>query len=116
MFDENLSGSVMRDLLAWIVPPPVFDNVRSKYQQGIWDEVWIPQVAEEGGWTVISLDLAKYKNQGGPLPALCLENDVTCVLMSGAINQRRNSYRTAILCHLWSHIEQIAAGPAGLRY
>lgn len=60
------------------------------------DESWISTISEEG-WIVITADRGKHSRVGEKLPELCLDYQITHVLMSKSINQMSNYHRVAAI-------------------
>jgi hypothetical protein len=95
---------------------PVYQHLKDIFEQGSPDEVWLPQLAQDKNWVVITMDVGKDKAQRGHLPSLCLELGLTHILLSPGINRRNNAFRFELLCKLWPAIMKAAEGPRGLRY
>ena len=59
LFDNNLPPSLARGISALSSREPDVEAVvslREKFEPGALDEVWLPALAAEGGWVVISID------------------------------------------------------------
>ena len=94
----------------------VFDHTKLKYHQGIEDQDWIPKIAEEGGWVVISPDKGKHSRVEERLPALCLEYGITHLLLSAKVHDKSAEEKIKAVCDLWVQIEALADLANGSRY
>jgi hypothetical protein len=121
LFDECISQPAMDKLKKLVSGEPHFEHLCSRFTSGIADNEWIPQLAQEGGWTVITADRARRgSQQGGKLPSLCDQFGITHVLISSTLHQRKSDEKVAALVLVWPEILQLSNDPAGteavLRY
>jgi hypothetical protein len=86
-----------------------------EYRQDRCDSVWLPNLAAEGGWTVISKDGGQHsKSSGKPsLPELCIEYGVTCVAFTGGLGNARAVDHQEALNEVMANIEPIYQAPKG---
>jgi hypothetical protein len=61
----------------------IVEHLFTYFKIGTPDDVWIPKIAEEEGWVIITADSGK--KRGPKLPELCVEYEITHVLMSPSI-------------------------------
>ena len=97
MFDECL-GEPMMEKLRQIVPGTRhFAHVVSYFRRGVTDDVWIPELAKEGGWVIVSGDRGRGSAKGGKLPLLCMQYKITHVLLSATLQNKKAHERLAAL-------------------
>ena len=116
MFDECLGEPMMVNLKALVPGDCHFEHVVKHYKSGTKDNVWISQLAKEGGWVVISGDRAKIGRQGGKLPQLCEQHHITHILLSKTFHDKKNHEKLAALALLWPEICQVFSEPPGTRF
>ena len=58
-----------------------------KYSRGVKDRVWIPEIAEEGGWIVVSMDPGQHSRKSERLPIICRAFRVTHVTLSAGLEK-----------------------------
>ena len=104
----------LRDILPG--EPPEFAHVCDFFKQGTPDNVWVPKIASEGRWIVISSDGAKKANKGGKLPDLCLAYKVTHVILSPTLHKKTAGEKVSALGFIWGQIENLDKEPAGTRF
>jgi len=69
---------------------PEIKHILEDQGQGVWDDEWIPRIADEG-WIIISQDRGKKgRSKGAPLPELCLSFGITHVLLSRRVTTRKS--------------------------
>ncbi|MBP3954006.1 hypothetical protein J8F10_01670 [Gemmata sp. G18] len=87
------------------------------FSQGIKDGDWIPQLAAEGGWVVISSDGAKQSGRGDKLPDLCRAFGITHIVLSPSLHSKRASEKSGAIANLWTQIESaVSAAVPGTRF
>lgn len=120
LFDECLGEPMMKKLQEMVSGSPHFKHLREIFEQKTPDSEWIPEIAREGGWVVITSDNAKRSNRGGKLPRLCKEHKVTHILFSPALHSKRADEKLAALVLMWAQIAEVHKEPPGtgfkLRY
>lgn len=84
---------------------------------GMYDEIWVPQIAKEG-WIVVTADRGKKGGlkKGEKLPRLCLMYSVTHVIMSSTIHHQKVFNKVRSFVAVWDEIVRIANEPRGGRY
>jgi hypothetical protein len=116
LFDECLSGPSVEELRGLIPDCPEFDHIPRKFRQGELDSEWVPSIAREGRWIVITADAGRKPSKGGKLPALCRDCKVTHILLSASIHALSTAEKQAIILSAWSQIARLGEAPAGARY
>lgn len=107
---------MMEELQKLVPGTPQFAHISDFFQQGTPDNVWIPQVAQEG-WIVVSTDRGRNRpTYGGKLPVLCQESKITHILFSPKLHHCRAHEKVAALAMVWKEIEAIADAPPGSRF
>ena len=103
--------------LKGLVPnDPEFRHVCDFFQQGTYDSVWIPQIASEEGWIVITSDGGRNPSKGGKLPELCREHKITHVILSPTLHNKTAADKVAALLLVWNEIELLQKVPPGSRF
>lgn len=120
IFDENFGAPHIERLKQYIAGQPRLDatvlHALSFQQQGVWDENWIPQKAQEG-WIIISHDRGKQGwKKGEPLPRVCIRHRVTHVLLSGSAAKRTMTDKIQIVLSVWPQILTLHSEPRGSRF
>ena len=67
-------------------------HLLDEYRQSRCDSVWLPNLAKEGGWIVVSKDRGQHPKSGGKpsLPELCIEYRVTCIAFTGGLSNAKS--------------------------
>jgi hypothetical protein len=103
--------------LAKIVPGTIeFAHLTDRFERGELDSVWVPLIAQQGRWIVITADNAKKNNKGGKLPRLCSEFKVTHVLLSGALHQKTTAEKRDAILLMWGRIAKLDGETPGTRF
>jgi hypothetical protein len=74
-------------------------HLLDEYRENRCDSVWLPNLAQQGGWIVISKDRGRHsKAKGKPsLPELCAQYGVTCVAFTGKLgNAKATEHQEAL--------------------
>ncbi len=128
LFDENfgkpLVGEIER-LLSFAEPEEQaevkhvldFQSQIGLESQGIWDDVWIPQIVKEG-WIVIAADRGKKGlKKGQKLPRLCVQYGVTHFLIGPAVHRRKRFCKLLTVLSVWHELLALAReSPRGSRF
>ena len=116
LFDECLGKPSVAQLQASLRSTPNCAHLCDFFASGTLDNDWIPQIATEGGWIVITSDAGRKTNKGGKLPRLCKEFGITHVILTAALHRKPAAEKVAALVLAWDRIEALAAEPAGSRF
>ncbi len=84
-----------------------------KFAPGVKDPVWIPQIAREEGWIVISGDRGTHTRQGEKLPQICSALGVTHIVLSAALLKRNWYYKSLAFESHWGELLATAQCPKG---
>ena len=91
-------------------------HLLSKFESQTPDRVWVPQLATEGGWIVISTDRGRHSKKSEKLPLICRAYGVSHVLLSGKLHSR-NMYTKALAIEAsWEGLFAAGAAPQGSGY
>jgi hypothetical protein len=126
LVDENIPPCIVQDLTHLLRHAKVEEAAQIKHvhtlygelglsTQGTWDEVWIPSLGNDG-WTIIAGDRGKSSGKGKKLPSLCVQHNITHVLLGPAVHQRAKFPKLLTILSVWHELIAIANGPRGLRY
>jgi hypothetical protein len=121
LFDECVIGrrTVERELtdsLALFGAAAELAHLFDKFPPGTADSVWIPQIASEGGWIVITSDRGKTSRKSEKLPLICRELGVTHVVLSAGLHKRSTHYRVLAISSCWPQLIAAADAPGGTRF
>jgi hypothetical protein len=123
IFDECLGEPVVEALRPFLEKSGVklvAMSVVSYQRAGVKDIEWIPKIAKEGGWVVLSADRGKRNRVGElpheKLPFLCRTHRVTHVLLSGSLQSSKTFIKGQALVAVWREILTAATAPAGTRF
>src|SRR5262245_11340539 len=111
MFDECLSKPSTEELMELIGGGYQFGHI-----SGEKDRNWIPRIAKQGRWIVITSDCGKQSPHKDRLPRLCAEQQVTHLLLSHTIHRRPMAEKQKILLQMWDEIAKLGSYPAGSRF
>lgn len=122
LFDECLPKPVVTRLVEFVKSKEyeglIIKHLFELAPSGTFDEVWIPQIKDEG-WTVISADGGRTPNKkrGKKLPQLCIEYGITLIILSPAVHNRKSFDKARTIISVWDQI-LIATDPSkrGKRY
>lgn len=117
LFDECISWKVVEDQLTASLelysPGATLVHLRKKFTPGTKDRVWIPQIAEEGGWIIISMDRGKHSNVPDRLPLICQRVCVTHATLSGGLAKRSMYFRATAIEACWPALVSAGSDPPG---
>ena len=116
LIDECIGKPSMMALKALVPDDLEFAHICDIFGQGAQDKDWIPQIAEEGRWVVITSDGGKKSNRGGKLPRLCEENGITHVVMSPSLHSKRADEKVAALVMVWDRLMTLGNEVPGTRF
>ena len=93
MFDECVGKPAMEEIQRTIslsLDEAEFKHVLDFQRQGVLDEDWIPRIAREGDWVVITADRGRRGSakKGEKLPVVCKQQGVTHVVLRRAAGIR----------------------------
>jgi hypothetical protein len=113
LFDNNVSPKVARAINELIAPHAAAIPLRDKFPQSAKDIEWIAALGREGGWSVVSGDLAITKNKAEK--AAWLQTDLIGFFMEPAMARLTPIEQTARLLLRLPLIEaqlRLISGPA----
>jgi len=119
-FDECLSRVVIEnDLVSSLKlygSQAEIAHLLTKFPQGCKDPVWIPALAHETGWIVITCDQGKNSKKSEKLPEICRAFGVTHVTLSRGLHKRNMFYKSLAIATLWGKLHALADEPRGGGY
>jgi len=95
-----------------VYPSIQITHLTDFYRQSRSDSVWLPNLADEGGWIAVSADLGRDKKKPS-LPQLCRDYGVTSVLMTDTLHKKGVNMHQEVLHEILRNIEPIYKAPAG---
>jgi hypothetical protein len=91
-------------------------HLLSRFPQGCKDPYWIPKLAHETGWIVITCDQGKNSKKSEKLPEICRAFGVTHVSLSRGLHKRNMFYKSLAIASLWGKLLALADEPRGGGY
>ena len=116
LFDECIGKPAMLQLKKIVTSDTTFAHVCDYFSQGTPDNVWVPKIAEEGNWIVISGDAGRNPSKGGKLPRLCREHKITHVILTSTLHEKPTAEKIGALAMMWKEIEATVESPPGSRF
>jgi hypothetical protein len=83
---------------------------------GVKDPEWVPILAHETGWIVISADQGKNSKKSEKLPEICRAYGVTHAILSRGLHKRNMYYKSLAIVSLWGKLHALADEPRGGGY
>lgn len=119
-FDECLSRPAVETQIAGMLSiygaNVVVAHLCTKYSSGIKDRVYIPALAKEGGWIIITSDRGSHSIASDKLPLICQAFRVTHVMLSPGLAKRTMYYRTMAIQHCLPDLIACGSAPPGTGY
>jgi len=78
------------------------------------DEDWVPQMAEDASWIVVTADSGR--GGGHRLPTLCQEHEVSHVLISPSLHNAKQFFKARAIIAVWPRLVEAAAEKPGTRF
>jgi len=117
LFDECISRPVVEaqiaNSLALYGAQATVAHFLGKYPCGSKDTVWIPEIAKEGGWIIVSMDRGRHSRKSERLPIICQAFRVTHVMLSPGLEKRSMHYRAVAIEASWPDLIAAGDAPAG---
>lgn len=114
LFDECVGKRMVKlfaDLLAYTKDPPEVKTVVEYFQSGIYDEIWVPQIADQG-WIVITGDSGQGgRGKGEKLPVVCRQYGVTHVVFGRGLQQQNGFEKIRAIMIVWPEICMLPSRP-----
>ena len=117
LIDENIGKPITKaiaSLLLYHFSKPIIKHIQDFYEEGITDDIWIPQIALEK-WIIVTADRAK-KYGGAKLPSICKKFNVNHILISGRLHNEKQFEKARAIITVWPQILTIPDEPAGTRF
>jgi hypothetical protein len=120
-FDECLSrpvveGDLVRSLALYGSTVEVAHLLTKFGSSGVKDIEWIPALARETGWIVITADQGRNSKKSEKLPLICRAFGVTHVMLSRALHRRNMFHKALAISTLWEKLHQLGDKPRGAGY
>lgn len=115
LFDECLGHPLVSQVRDAVGTDAEMVHIVEYYKSGAKDANWIPALAAEGGWVVITTDGGKQSPRGHKLPELCVAHRITHVTLSPTLHNNGSTAKLAAIISFWSQIESLCEEPPGTR-
>lgn len=116
LFDECIGKPVMESIRQLVQSAAAFAHICDYLNQGVLDAEWVPRIAADGGWVVITADGGKQSKRGNKLPDLCRHYGITHVVLSAKLHGLKSREKAAAVAALRAEIEKLSDEPAGSRF
>jgi hypothetical protein len=83
---------------------------------GVQDRVWVPVLAKETSWIVVTADQGKQSKKSEKLPLICRAYGVTHVMLSRGLHKRNMFYKALAIESLWEKLLATADVERGAGY
>jgi PIN like domain len=91
-----------------------FTHILDFQKQGVLDEEWIPRIAKEGGWIVVTSDRGRRgPKKGAKLPIVCKRHGVTHIALSATVVKKSSFEKLGIILQVWPEMKKLADAPKG---
>ena len=119
-FDECLSKPVVESQITQSLRLYGSDaevaHLLSKFEKQTPDSVWIPQLANEGGWVIITADRGRHSKKSEKLPLICRAYGVSHVLLSAKLHSRNMHKKALAIDSSWDGLFAAGSAPKGCGY
>lgn len=119
MFDECVGKPILEALAAFQRQSDhefELEHVLDKRKQGIWDEVWIPQLNPRE-WVVITGDRGKGgQKKGQKLPKVCEDNGITHIALGPSVHNLKTEKKIVAIESVWGEIARLFEVAPGAAY
>ena len=100
-----------------------FKHIKDYQKMSIPDEQWVPEIAKENCWIVISGDRSKQSKsskskyyKGEKLQTVCKLHHVTLIELSQRIHHLATTPKIGVILSVWPDMMKVANAPHGWRY
>jgi len=80
------------------------------------DQEWVPKIARDQRWCVLSKDKGSKSTRRDALPLICYEREVTLILISEPVIQKGITFYGPQLLANWPSLVAAMQGPKGAQY
>ena len=119
LIDECLAPRAFKALAGLVNTlrePPQCVHLLERWPPGTLDPVWVPVIAKESGWIVVTCDNGRAPDRA-PLDKLLPELKVTGLFLSPKAAQYSGFEKARMLLCVWPHLEPIVSvSPPGSRF
>jgi hypothetical protein len=119
LFDECLGKPAIEHIagvLSLSLDHSQLSHILDRQREGIVDSEWIPKIAKDESWIVITSDRGRGGAKGGKLPLVCKQHGVTHVQLSSTIHHMTSRDKIAIILLLWPELLKLSDAPKGSRH
>jgi PIN like domain len=117
LFDECFAFPVVKDQVSKLFElyggATEVVHLFSKFNSGTADKIWIPQLASEGGWIIVTADQGKQSKKGQKLPEICQEYRVTHIMLSAKLHMQNMYTKVLAINYCMPSILNTASYPKG---
>ena len=118
LFDENFGRPItdsIKPFVQFFEPHTTIIHLFEIALPGTKDKDWVPLLASDQEYIVISTDAGKKNEMVLKLPMLCIQYQVRHILVRGTLLKRKQYEKVKALFHVWLQIVALSAAPPGTR-
>src|SRR5262249_955669 len=105
--DECLGQPMMAVLKDAIPDDVVFEHISQRFLEGDPDQEWIPQLASEGDWVIITSDRGRRGKIGVKLPVLCAKYGVSYAAFAASLHNQPAAQKLGALLSVWADVMKV---------
>ncbi len=91
-------------------------HIKDYLGSGKKDPNWVPQIARDRRWCILSEDRGSHSSRQDALPIICFEYEVTLIRLSHPVVTRGITFYGPQLLANWQSIMKALTGPKGAQY
>lgn len=80
------------------------------------DSAWVPKIAGDRRWCVLSVDKGSHSQRRDALPIVCAEAEITLIRLSPSLVRRTLTFYGPQILANWPLLVQAMQGPKGAQY
>jgi len=117
LFDECIGKPLvdkLREMLKDTISEElVIGHLLEYYEQGIWDEEWVPLAAQDG-WVIVTADRGRKRGgKGDQLRLVCERHQITHIALSRRVNTRKSIDKIMTILSVWHEVLSAMDSPPG---
>ncbi len=91
-------------------------HIRDRLGSGKKDPAWVPEIARDRRWCILSTDRGSHSSRQDALPLVCYEYKVTLIRVSQSLIDRGITFYGPQILANWGSVVEALKGPKGAQY